>query len=76
MSGGEDSKINLSDEYDEEELELDEIEEYRSRHKDKEIHEWEKDLPAIRYAYDTLSALWIEMPISGVIIYGFSLNGT
>jgi len=71
LSGGEDSKINLSDEYDEEELELDEIEEYRSRHKDKEIHELTESVRDLAVLFKELSTLVIEQ---GTIIDRIDYN--
>ncbi len=60
LNGGEDSKINLSDEYGEDELELDEVESYRAKHKDKEIQELADSVKDLAVLFKELSTLVIE----------------
>ncbi|CAI2369083.1 unnamed protein product [Moneuplotes crassus] len=71
LNGGEDSKINLSDEYNEDELELDEIESYRAKHKDKEIQELTDSVRDLAVLFKELSTLVIEQ---GTIIDRIDYN--
>mmetsp|Transcript_4496 Transcript_4496/g.3772 ORF Transcript_4496/g.3772 Transcript_4496/m.3772 type:complete len:269 (+) Transcript_4496:150-956(+) len=71
LQGGEDSNINLSDEYDEDELELDELEEYRAKHKDKEIQELSDSVRDLAVLFKELSTLVIEQ---GTIIDRIDYN--
>ena len=72
LHGGEESRVNLSDEnYDEDELELDEVEEYRSKYKDKEIQELADSVRDLAVLFKELSTLVIEQ---GTIIDRIDYN--
>lgn len=73
INGGEESKINLSDEQDqcEEDLELDELEEYRAKHKDKEIQQLTESVRDLAVLFKELSTLVIEQ---GTIIDRIDYN--
>lgn len=72
MHGGEESRINLSDEKElEEELDMDEVEEYRAKYKDKEIQELTESVRDLAVLFKELSTLVIEQ---GTIIDRIDYN--